>query len=123
MRANLFELADVAFLFIFSREQRPNPRNFVALDVKQAGAFGRVKPLMQRSREVITIEIRLLEIKLRERMRAIDDRLNAVPPRHLTDRFDRSDLPREIDLMSNLNQPSTRCDRALEGRGDLFDVL
>ena len=47
MRANLFELADVGFLFIFSREQRPNLRNLVALDVKQAGAFGRVEPLMQ----------------------------------------------------------------------------
>src|SRR5437764_12088403 len=71
----------------------------------------------------MAIEMRVLEIKLRERMRAIDDRLNPMPSRHLTDRFDRSDLPGEIDLMRNLDQPSTRCDRTLERRGDLLDVL
>src|SRR5947208_355864 len=123
MRADLFELANVGFLFILSREQRPDFPNLFTLDVKQAGAFGRVKPLMQRSREVVAIEIRLFEIKLRERMCAIDDRLHAMPPRHLTNRFDRSDLPGEIDLMRNLNQPRARCNRALERRGDLFDVF
>src|SRR5581483_3222340 len=123
MRTNLFELADVGFLFVFRGEQRPNLRDLVALDVEQSRAFRRVQPFVQTRSKVVAIEIRLLEIELRKRMRAIDNRFDTVTPRHLADGFDRSDLPGEIDLMSNLNQSRARRDRPFKGRGDFVDVL
>src|ERR1043165_3864181 len=123
VRADLFELANVGFLFVFGREQRPDLRDLVALDVEQARAFGRVKPLVQRSCEVVAIEIGLLEIELGKRMRAVDDRLDTVTSRHLADSFDRSNLSGEIDLMRDLNQPSARRDGALKSVGDFVDVL
>src|SRR5712671_6557659 len=56
-------------------------------------------------------------------MSAIDDRFYAVPPRHLTDCFDRSDLSRQVDLMRDLKQTRTRRDGALKCGSDIVDVL
>src|ERR1044072_724197 len=123
MRANLFELTDVAFLLVLGREQRPNLGNLVALHEQQAGPFGRIKPFVQRRAEVVAVEIFLLEIKLRERMRAIDDGLDAMTPGHLADSFNRRDLAGDVDLMSDLNQLRAWRDRSFKGRSDLFDVL
>src|SRR5215831_6039168 len=103
MRADLFKLADVALLLVFGREQRPNLRNLVALHVKQAGALRRVQPLMQRGAKVIAVEILLFEIKLRERVRAVDDGFHAVLPGHLTYSLYRGDLAGKIYLVSDLN--------------------
>ena len=85
--------------------------------------FGEYSHLCSEVAEVIAIQIRLLEIELRERMRAVDDRFHAVPPGHLTDGFHRRDLPGDVDLMRDLNQTRARRDGAFEGRGDLLDVL
>src|SRR4029078_11934989 len=56
-------------------------------------------------------------------MRAVNDRFDAVPSRHLADSFNWRDLSREIDLMSNLNQTGLRRNRAFKRRGDFIDVL
>src|SRR5882724_3241070 len=47
MRADLFELSDVALLFFFGGKQRPDFRDLVALDEKQASAFGAVEPFVK----------------------------------------------------------------------------
>ena len=64
--ADLFILANVGGLFRFCRHQRPDFRDLVAFDVKQTGAFRRVKPLVQTGAEIIAAQVLLLEIKLRE---------------------------------------------------------
>src|SRR6185503_2658707 len=123
MRANLFKFADIAFLLFVSREERPDLRDLFATHVKQTRSFRCVQPLMKRGGEVIAIQIRLFKIKLRERMGAIDDGFNATTARHFADRLHRSDLPGEVDLMSDLQQARARRDRAFESRGYLVDVL
>src|ERR1043165_1538868 len=117
VRADLFELANVGFLFVFGREQRPDLRDLVALDVEQARAFGRVKPLVQRSCEVVAIEIRLLEIELGKRMRAVDDRLDTVTSRHLADSFDRSNLSVGLNLRPVRISPRRRGEAASKDLG------
>src|SRR2546421_12256718 len=56
-------------------------------------------------------------------MSAVDDRLYSVPPGHLTDGFHRRDLTGDVDLVSDLNQLSARCDCPFEGRSDFLNVL
>ncbi len=56
-------------------------------------------------------------------MSAVDDRFNAVLPGHLTDSFHRRDLAGDINLVSDLNQTSARCNRMFECRSDFLDVL
>src|SRR5262245_7779163 len=85
VRSDLFKLANVTSLLSLRRHQRPELLDLVALDVKQSGSFRRIKPLVQTRAEVIATEILLLEIKLRVRMRAIDDRLDSLCARHVAD--------------------------------------
>src|SRR5258705_2613525 len=47
----------------------------------------------------------LFEIELRERMRTVNDGFDAPRSGHFADSFDRSNLPRDIDLMRDLDQP------------------
>src|SRR5713226_1331235 len=96
MRADLFELADVALLLVFGSEQRPDLRDLLTPDVEHAGAFRRVKPLVQACAKVIAIQVRLFEIKLRERMRAVDYRLDAARACHFTDSLNGRDLAGDV---------------------------
>src|SRR6185369_1208274 len=123
MRANLFKLADVALLLFVSREERPDLRDLFATHVKQPRSFRSIEPFMKRGSEVVAIQIRLFEIKLRERMGAVDDGFNATTARHFADCFYRSDLPGEVYLMCNLQQTCARRDRAFKSGGYFVDVL
>src|SRR5438128_4300619 len=123
MRADLFELANVRLLLFFGGKQRPYLRDFFAPDVKKSGTLRRVQPLVQAGSEVVAVQIRLLEIKLRKRMRAVDDGLNAARPRHFTDGLHGRDLAGDVHLVRDLNQPRARGDGSLERRGNLVDVL
>src|SRR5437773_10016920 len=56
-------------------------------------------------------------------MRAINNCLDSVTPRHLTDRFDRGDLSGEVDLVRDLKQARPRRDRSFKRGRDLANVL
>src|SRR6185503_13644723 len=62
----------------------------------------------------IAIQIRVLEGKVRERVRAIDDHFNAALAAELTDSLDGKNLPGEIGDVAHLNYFGLRGDRALE---------
>ena len=84
--ADLFKLANVVALFRLRRHQRPKLLDLVALHIKQARSFRRVEPLVQTRPKVVAAEIFLFEVKLRKRMRAVDDRfdsLSRAPSRRL----------------------------------------
>ena len=66
VRADLFKLANVRPLLLFSREERPDFSYLVALNKEHSSTFWRVQPFVQRGSEVITIQVRLFEIELRE---------------------------------------------------------
>ena len=93
-----------AACFDFGSHQRPELFNLVALDVEQSGALGRVKPFVQAGAEVIATQIFLLEIKLGEGVRAVDDRFDPFGARHLADCFHGRDLSGDVDLMRDQNQ-------------------
>src|ERR671938_691058 len=99
MRSNLFKLANVVILFRLGCHQGPELLDLFASDVKQAGSFRSVEPLMQACPEVITAKIFLLEIKLRKRMSAVDNRFDSFCARQPADRFDRRDLACDVYLM------------------------
>src|SRR4051812_26947625 len=99
MGAYLLELPDVSRLLGFGGHQGPELLDLVPLHIKQAGAFGSVEPLMQTGAEVIAAEVLLFEIKLRERMRSVHDRLDSLGPSHVADRFHRRNLAGNVDLV------------------------
>src|ERR1051326_1371389 len=123
MRADLFEFANIAFLLVFGSKQGPDLGDLVTLNIKKSGPFRRVEPLVQRRAEVVAVQVFLFEIKLRERVRAVDDRFDAVTAGHLTYGFHRRDLAGDIYLMSNLNQARARRNGPFKRGGDLLDVL
>src|SRR5713226_8264612 len=123
MRADFFELADVALLLVFGGEQRPDLGDLFTPDVQHAGALRRVQPFVQAGAKIIAVQVRLLEIELSKGMRAVNNRLDAPGARHFADGLDRSDLSGDVYLMGDLNQPRARRNGAFEGAGDLVDVL
>src|SRR5712691_5227285 len=123
MRADLFELADVALLLVFGSKQRPDLGDLFTPDVEHAGAFRCVQPLVQAGAKVIAVQVFLLEIKLGERMRAVDNGFDAPSARHFTDGFDRRDLAGDIDLMRDLNQTGARGNCPFKSAGNLLNVL
>src|SRR4030095_13112515 len=123
MRADLFEFANVGFLFLFGRKQRPDLRDLVALYIEHARAFWRVKPFVQAGPEVVTVQVLLLELKVSERMRPVDNRFYSARPGHLTDSFYRSNLTGDVDHVRHLNQTRARCDCPFKGSRNLVDVL
>src|SRR5689334_5049227 len=123
VRSDLFKLANVTSLLRLSRHQRPELLDLVALDVKQSGSFRRVEPLVQARPEVIATEILLLKIKLRVRMRSVDDRLDALRAGQVADLFHGCNLAGDVHLVRNEDQFRSTRDSFLERRGDLAEVL
>src|SRR6202008_1542204 len=80
--------------------------DLVALHVKQAGAFRRIKPFVQTGPEIIATEIALFEIELSEGMCAVDNGFNAAFAGEVADRFHRRDLAGDVDHVRDENQPS-----------------
>ena len=97
--AYLFELANVRGLFCFGRHQGPEFFNLLSLNIKQAAAFGRIEPLVKGSPKIITTEVFLFEVKLSERVGAIDNRFNSLGARHVTDSLYRRDLTGDVYLV------------------------
>src|SRR5205807_9354967 len=97
MGADLFEFADVRYLFGFRSHERPEFVDLVAPYVEHAGAFRRVEPFVQTGAEVIATDVALLKIKLGEGMGAVDDGFNAASARDVADCFHRSDLAGDVD--------------------------
>ena len=69
---------------------------------------------MQARAVVVAVEIRVLERKVREGVRAVDDHFDAALAAHLADSLDREYLPGEIGDVANVNDAGARRDRALE---------
>src|SRR4030095_372977 len=103
--------------------QRPDLFNLVALDVKQASALRRVKPFVQTGAEIVAGEILLLEVKLRKRMRAVNDSFDTSRTRHFANRFHRSDLASDVDLMRHQNKSCAVGYSLLKRRQNLVQVL
>src|SRR5438477_6188828 len=78
---------------------------------------------MQAGAEVITTEVLLFEIKLREGMRAIDNGLNSFSASHVADSLHGSYLSRDIDLMRDQDQARATSNSFFKGGGDLIEVL
>ena len=121
--ADLFEFADVRCLLGFRGHERPEFIDFIALDVKHAGAFRRIEPFVQTGAEVIATEVALFEIELGEGMRAVDDGLNAVRARHVADCFHRSDLAGDVDHVRDENESGAVGDSFFKRGGDLAEIL
>ena len=62
--------------------QRPDLRDVLPAHVEEAGADRREQPLVQAGAVVVALEVAQLEREVRERVRAVDDRLDAARPRH-----------------------------------------
>jgi len=66
MRTDFFKLSYVVFIAVFRSHQCPDLRYLIFFDVQHARAFRRVKPFVQRSSKIITLQIVTFEIKLRK---------------------------------------------------------
>src|SRR5688572_11087991 len=78
---------------------------------------------MQAGAEVVAAEIFLFEVKLGERMGAIDDGFDSFRARHFADSFHGRDLARDVYLVRHQDQFRSVCDSTLEGSRDLVEVL
>src|SRR6266404_5833143 len=78
---------------------------------------------MQAGAEVITTQVLLFEIKLREGMRAVHNGLDSFGASHVADSFHGSDLSRDVDLMRDQNQARATGNSFFKGGGDLIEVL
>ena len=78
---------------------------------------------MQAGAEIITAEILLLEFKLAERMRAVDDRFNAFRAGHLADGLYRCDLSSDVYLMGDQDQLRAIGNPTGKSGRDLIEVL
>ena len=110
-------------MFRLRRHQWPKLLDLVALHVQQAASLRRVKPLVQTGTEIVAAEILLFEIKLCERVRTINDRLDSLCTRDLADRFHGSDLARDVHLMRNENEFCSTRDSIFKCCCDLVEIL
>src|SRR5664279_5254456 len=78
---------------------------------------------MQAGPEVIATQVRSFEIKLGKGMRAVHDRFYSFGTRHLADRFHRSDLAGDIDLMRDQDKAGAIGHAFFKRSGDLVEVL
>ncbi len=78
---------------------------------------------MQARAEVVAAEIFLFEIKLRERVRAVDDRFDSHCARHFANGFHGRDLARDVYLVRHENQLGSARDAFLERRRDLVEIF
>ena len=74
--------------------ERPERFDLVAANVEEAGSDRRVHPLVEARAVVVGAELIARERKVRERMRAVDEHLNAVRLRQLDDLPHRRDVAR-----------------------------
>ncbi len=74
--------------------QRPERLDLVAPHVEEAGADRRVQPLVQARAVVVAAELVAREREVRERVRAVDEDLDALRPRQLDDLAHRRDVAR-----------------------------
>ena len=123
MRPDLFELPDVLHLRGRRRRQRPQLLDILAAHVEEPGADRREQPLVQRRAVVVALEIAQLEREMRERVRAVDDRLNGAAARHPRDLAHGKQLTREVRHVAQVNDARLRRDRLLESRSQLRQVL
>src|SRR5207253_10015578 len=94
--ADRLELADVVRLPLRHRLQRPQLRDVLAPDVKQAVADRREQPLVQADAVVVALEIADLEGEVRDRVRAVDDARDAARAREPAQPLHWEQLPGEI---------------------------
>src|SRR5436309_15639398 len=78
---------------------------------------------MQAGAEVIATQVLLCEIKLREGMRAVHNRLDSFGSSHLADSLHGSDLSGDVDLVRNQNQAGSIGNSLFKRCGDLIEVL
>src|SRR5215469_1800661 len=78
---------------------------------------------MKTGTEIIATEITLPEIKLRKRMRAIDDGFNVTATRKVAHCFHRCDLTGDVDHVRNENQASAISNSFFERCGDLAEAF
>src|SRR5207302_8920562 len=78
---------------------------------------------MQAGAEVITTQVLLFEIELREGMRAVHDRFDTFGASQVADRLHGSDLSGDVNLMGHENQTRVVGYSFGKGRGDLVEVL
>ena len=103
VRADLLELPDVGVPRLGGRRERPVALDERAPHVQEPGADRRQQPLVQAGAVVVALEIGQREREVRERMRAIDDRLDAARPGHSTDVAHGEDLPGEIGDVADVD--------------------
>ncbi len=82
--------------------------------VQKARAHRRQQPLVQARAVVVALEIGEREREMRERMCAVDDRLDAALAGHPADVADREDLPGEVRDVADVDHFRAWRDRLLE---------
>ena len=123
MRTDFFKLTYVIRLFRLRRHQRPQLLDTIAFDVKQSRALRRVEPLVQAGPEVIAAKVFLLEVKLRKRVRAVDDRFDSLRARHLAHCFHRCYLARDVHLVGHQYQPRATGNSLFKSSHDFIQVF
>src|SRR5215510_12459589 len=78
---------------------------------------------MKAGAEVVAAQVFLFEVKLRIRMRAVNNGFNSLCSRHLANSLNRSDLASDVYLVGDQNQFSTWSDSFLKSGSDLIQVL
>src|SRR5262245_38448534 len=120
MRTDFLKLAYIVPVLFFGSHQRPEVRDFRFTNIKETCAVRRAQPFVQARAVVIAIQILMAVWKMSERMRAVDDRLDATCARHPANLFDRKNLSGEIRDMAEMNDPGPRRNIILEELDELI---